>query len=237
MNLIKFDSRQDIVAAYSFPNGRNDEIGTCWFMISLESQLRNFNKGLGRITYFKTIKRDLETTPYVEEFESAENSKTIMHEMITDYILYTDYTQSLGGQYDLPFAIDITGNVRSSSIYPITASFIYTSSATYPSLSDTNWKFANNFVTGGVDPTRGREYVWYSGSQSLRNVDMYTSSSNYYYFKLTNGSGSTIAFNNVTTGSVGAFTTTINTSGSRIIQFYINSLTASDANEIGITIQ
>jgi hypothetical protein len=92
MNLIKFHSRQDIVNAYSFPNGRNDEIGTCWFMIPLESQLRNFNKGLGKITYLKTIKRDLETTPYVEEFESLENRKPIMHEIITDYVLYTDYT-------------------------------------------------------------------------------------------------------------------------------------------------
>ena len=91
MELKKFNSRQDVIAAYSFPNGCNDEIGTCWFMLPLENQLSKFNQGLGRITYFKTIKRDLETTPYVEEFEPPENRKPIMHEMITDYVLYTDY--------------------------------------------------------------------------------------------------------------------------------------------------
>ena len=86
----KFPSRQDIVAAYSFPNGRNDEIGTCWFMTPLEHQLSNFNRGLGRIMYYKTIERDLETTPYVEELESPENRKPIMYEMVTDYVLYFD---------------------------------------------------------------------------------------------------------------------------------------------------
>ena len=91
MNLIKFQSRQDLVNAYSFRNGRNDEIDTCWFMTSLEHQISNFNRGLGRISYYKTIKRDLETTPYVEEFESPENRKEIMYEMITDYILCLEF--------------------------------------------------------------------------------------------------------------------------------------------------
>jgi hypothetical protein len=91
LELKKFHSRQDIVTAYSFPNGRNDEIGTCWFMLPLEHQLSNFNRGLGRISYYKTIKRDLETTPYVEKFESPENRKEIMYEMITDYILLLDF--------------------------------------------------------------------------------------------------------------------------------------------------
>lgn len=90
----KFLSRQDIVDTYPFANGRNDEIDTCWFMTPLEHQLSNFNNGLGRIVYYKTIKRDLETTPYVEEFESLENRKEIMYEMITDYVLYIDTTHS-----------------------------------------------------------------------------------------------------------------------------------------------
>ena len=88
----KFHSRKDIIEAYPFSSGRNDVIDTCWFMIPLEHQLSNFNRGLGRITYYKTIKRDLETTPYVEEFESLENRKEIMYEMITDYVLYFDST-------------------------------------------------------------------------------------------------------------------------------------------------
>ena len=91
LELKKFNSRQDIIAAYSFSNGRNDEIDTCWFMTPLEHQLSNFNRGLGRIAYYKTVERDLETTPYVEEFESLENQKPIMYEMITDYILLLDF--------------------------------------------------------------------------------------------------------------------------------------------------
>ena len=91
LELKKFLNRQDLVAAYSFPVGRNDDIGTCWFMISLENQLSNFNRGLGRIAYYKTVERNLETTPYVEEFESPENQKPIMYEMITDYILLLDF--------------------------------------------------------------------------------------------------------------------------------------------------
>jgi hypothetical protein len=87
----KFLSREDIVSTYLFSNGRNDVIDACWFMIPLEHQLSNFNRGLGRITYYKTIKRDLETTPYVEEFESPENRKEIMYEMITDYVLCLEF--------------------------------------------------------------------------------------------------------------------------------------------------
>ena len=91
MELIKFQSRQDLIAAYSFPNGRNDEIGSCWFMIPLQRQIANFNRGLGRITYYKTEKRDLEKFPYEEKFESRENRKPFIYEMITDYVLMLDF--------------------------------------------------------------------------------------------------------------------------------------------------
>lgn len=91
MELKKFLSRQDLITQYSFPNGRRDDVGTCWFMSSLESQLKNFNRGLGRITYYKTEKRDVEKHPYEERFESPENRKPIMYQMITDYILLLDF--------------------------------------------------------------------------------------------------------------------------------------------------
>lgn len=91
IELKKFLSRQDLVDSYSFRNGRSDEIGTYWFMTSLEHQISNFNRGLGRISYYKTVKRDLETTPYVEHLESPENRKEIMYEMITDYVLLLDF--------------------------------------------------------------------------------------------------------------------------------------------------
>jgi hypothetical protein len=91
LELKKFLSRQDLVNAYSFSNGCKDEIDRYWFMIPLEKQISNFNRGLGRILYFKTVKRDLETTPFIEEFESPENRKEVMYEMITDYILLLDF--------------------------------------------------------------------------------------------------------------------------------------------------
>jgi hypothetical protein len=88
---IKSLSRQDIVANYPFTTKRSDEIGSCFFMIPLERQLSEFVRGLGRITYFKTIKRDLETTPFVEEFESLENRKDVMYQMVTDYVLIKEF--------------------------------------------------------------------------------------------------------------------------------------------------
>lgn len=91
LELKKFLSRQDLVNAYPFTTGRKDEIGVCWFMTPLEHQISNFNRGLGRILYYKTVERDLETTPYVEEFENPENRKPVMYEMITDYVLCLDF--------------------------------------------------------------------------------------------------------------------------------------------------
>jgi hypothetical protein len=91
MELKQFKSRQDVVNAYSFPIGRSDEIGARWFMTPLEHQISNFNKGLGRVSYFITRKRDLEETPFVEEIESLENRKEIMYEMITDYVLMLNF--------------------------------------------------------------------------------------------------------------------------------------------------
>lgn len=87
----KFLSRQDLVSTYSFPTGRKDEIGTYWFMSPLENQISNFKNGLGRITYYKTEKRDLEKHPYEERFESPENRKPIMYQMITDYVLCLNF--------------------------------------------------------------------------------------------------------------------------------------------------
>ena len=94
MDLKKFHSRQDIVNEYNFPMQKQDELDSCWFMISLERQLKQLNNGLGKITYFKTKKRDLETTPYLPEFEKPENQKPVMYEMITDYVLVDEYVHA-----------------------------------------------------------------------------------------------------------------------------------------------
>jgi hypothetical protein len=90
----KFISRQDLVDTYSFQNGKSDEIGSVWFMTPLQVQLKKFVNGLGRILYYKTIARDLETTPYDERFEKPENQKPFMYEMVTDYVLFIDSTHS-----------------------------------------------------------------------------------------------------------------------------------------------
>ena len=86
----KFHSRQDLVDAYSFPNGKSEQVGSVWFLSPLQVQLKKFINGLGRIIYYKTIDRDLETTPYDERFEKPENQKPIMYEMVTDYVLFID---------------------------------------------------------------------------------------------------------------------------------------------------
>jgi hypothetical protein len=91
MDLKKFHSRQDFVNNYNFPNGKRDEIGSCWFFLPLSAQLKKFNNGLGKVIYFKTKERDLETTPYIPELESAANQIPVMYEMITDYILIDEY--------------------------------------------------------------------------------------------------------------------------------------------------
>lgn len=91
----KFHSRQDVVDSYNFPNDRVDDIGSLWFMTPLQVQLKNFVNGLGRIMYFKTIHRDLETTPYVEELEDCENRIPVMYEMIIDYVLFIDSTHNV----------------------------------------------------------------------------------------------------------------------------------------------
>ena len=79
---------------YSFTNGKSDTIGSVWFMTPLQSQLKKFKNGFGRIMYYKTIARDLETAPYDERFEKPENQKPIMYEMVTDYVLFYDLNHS-----------------------------------------------------------------------------------------------------------------------------------------------
>jgi hypothetical protein len=91
MELKQFQSRQDFVNAYTFPTGKKDDVGTCWFMLPLEAQLSRFDRGLGRVTYFKTIERDLEKMPFEPELESLENQKPVMYQMITDYALVNEY--------------------------------------------------------------------------------------------------------------------------------------------------
>jgi hypothetical protein len=91
MELKQFSSRQDFLNTYNFPKEKQDEIDSCWFMSPIEAQLSRFNNGLGKVTYFKTKKRDLETNPYVDELEKLENQKPVVYEMITEYVLVDEY--------------------------------------------------------------------------------------------------------------------------------------------------
>jgi hypothetical protein len=149
--------------------------------------------------------------------------------------LYSNYTQSLGGGWDLPSNL-ILGNplLSSSSLKPITASFIYTSSTSYPSLSDTNWKQFEYFTSAsGLD---GLEQVIITGSSYKEDIGVYVSASNYYYYKLNDVSGNTISFSSATVFSPIESSVSIATSGSQIIQasYIKNSLT--DGASIGIRI-
>lgn len=91
----KFHSREHLADTYYFSNGKSDEVGSVWFMTPLQVQLKRFVNGLGRITYYKTISRDLETTPYDERFEKPENQKPFLYEMVTDYVLFIDSTHNV----------------------------------------------------------------------------------------------------------------------------------------------
>jgi hypothetical protein len=95
MELKNFPSRQDFVAHYNFPLKKQNEIGACWFMTSLDTQLKRFNNGLGKVIYFKTQERDLENTPYIPELESAENQIPVMYQMISDYVLIDEYVHPI----------------------------------------------------------------------------------------------------------------------------------------------
>jgi hypothetical protein len=131
--------------------------------------------------------------------------------------LYNNYTQSLGGGYDIPFSLILSGSMRiSQSISYMTASFIYTSSNNYPSLSDSKWTNACYYET---DPNGdGLEGVIYSGSFLKTNVDVYVSQSNYYYFKFTNNLGNLVPFASASVQGAASSSIVFNISQSRIIQ-------------------
>lgn len=96
MELKEFSSRKDFLDNYNFPKGKVDEIGCFWFMSPIEYQLSCFNKGLGKITYFETVKRDLEANPYAEDLEKLENRTPFMYKMIVDYVLIGEYVHDDG---------------------------------------------------------------------------------------------------------------------------------------------
>lgn len=97
MELKQFSNLQEFLKSYNFRRGNNDEVGSYWFLCSVESQLKSFNKGLGKITYFQTIKRDLEEDPYME-LESSQNRIPVMYKMIIDYILIDKYIHDVDCQ-------------------------------------------------------------------------------------------------------------------------------------------
>jgi hypothetical protein len=90
LELVKYKTKKDLLETYSFPVGKNEEVGSVWFMTPLEGQIAEFKNGLGKIIYFKTQSRDLNEIPYIEELEELENRKPIMYEMITDYVLLSE---------------------------------------------------------------------------------------------------------------------------------------------------
>jgi hypothetical protein len=90
MQLKQFKSRKDLVDYYPFTTNKKNEIGYCWFALPLSGQLKYFKNGLGRITYFKTVERDLEKHPYDSSLEKQEYQVPYFYEMIVDYILLSE---------------------------------------------------------------------------------------------------------------------------------------------------
>lgn len=91
MELKEFKNRKELIDSYSFPVKKNNVIGSCWFMLPLEAQIKQFKNGLGRITYFKTVERDLDKYPYDSIFEKPEHQVPFFYEMINEYILVNEY--------------------------------------------------------------------------------------------------------------------------------------------------
>jgi hypothetical protein len=146
--------------------------------------------------------------------------------------LYNNYTQSLGGAFDIPFAIKIYDPlIDSSSFKPITASFIYTSSATFPSASDAKWKQFAYFPASVTAGQAGLNNAIITGSSVKESTDLFVSSSNYYYFKLNRANGVLIQFTAAGSsdffGNVSA-SATIATSQSRMIQAQFTKTGSTD---------
>ena len=154
-------------------------------------------------------------TTFMADYAPTTGSKTLPLESKPK--LYNNYTQSLGGGYDLPFNLILSGSMRTSqSISYMTASFIYTSSNNYPSLSDLKWTDACYYETSPSGD--GLEGVIYNGSFLKTNVDVYVSQSNYYYFKFTNNLGNLVPFTSASVQSAASASVVSNISQSRILQ-------------------
>jgi len=149
--------------------------------------------------------------------------------------LYNNYTQSLGLNYDIPFGFVYQAT---SSIKPVTASYIYTSSATFPSINDAKWKQFNYWTTASVLANSEDLCVIEGVTYKNQDRDVYVSQSNYYYFKwnLNNGSQWTASLVDVYSSTVGNITASI-ASGSGIVRMAFTNPTASDSNNLYINVQ
>ena len=75
-----FESRKELLETYPYPLKKNDEINSYWFMRPIEHQIADFVKGLGVISYFKTIQNE---------------KQEIMYEIIHDYVLVNNIVHDL----------------------------------------------------------------------------------------------------------------------------------------------
>lgn len=152
--------------------------------------------------------------------------------------LFNDYTQSLGNGYDIPTSLQLYSNlINNNAIKPLTASYIYTSSANFPDFNDIKWKEFNFYAT--ASSSVGDEYVIITGSLVKSNIDVYTSQSNYYFFKFVDKNNNPINYIYATTGSpqLGYFTASISVPETSSIfrVSYINSQ-ENDAQESAIRV-
>ena len=119
--------------------------------------------------------------------------------------------------------------MTSGSNIPLTGSYIYTSSVNFPSLNDVKWKQYSFNQSGSTSVTL--ELAVITGSVVKGNFDTYVSSSNYYYYKFINSTGTTVNFTGYTALLATSSSVNLSNSGSgQILQAsYTKSVQTDDA--------
>ena len=141
--------------------------------------------------------------------------------------LFNNFTQSLGIENDIVLEQIITGELLASgTLKPITASFLYTSSADFPAVNDAKFKtYAYYTATSGQD---GLEPVYITGSLVNENIDVYTSASNYYYFKFVDLNGNPIQYTSGQSWTQYSASVTVSSCGNLVKTSFTSAAPPSD---------
>lgn len=84
--LKKFESIQELIDHYPYPNQKSDEIGSKHFILPIQNQLKSFNNGLGKIFFFETVKNSKNEIGYLIHSEYVEIPTSREHDKELNYL-------------------------------------------------------------------------------------------------------------------------------------------------------